>query len=53
MKVYCTDLLLYGVFNTAYRKYFTKDSLARAFLGAGSLLRGARFEIKAIACSER
>lgn len=49
VQVYCTDLSLYDTFNTAYRKYFGKDLPARAFLGAGSLLRGARFEMQAIA----
>jgi len=49
VQVYCTDLSLYGQFNAAYRKYFKKDLPARAFLGAGSLLRGARFEMQAIA----
>ncbi|HVP51738.1 MAG TPA: RidA family protein [Terriglobales bacterium] len=49
VQVYCTDLSLYEKFNTAYRKYFGKDLPARAFLGAGSLLRNARFEMQAIA----
>ena len=49
VQVYCTDLSLYDKFNTAYRKYFKNDLPARAFLGAGSLLRGARFEMQAIA----
>jgi len=49
VQVYCTDLSLYDKFNTAYRKYFKGDLPARAFLGAGSLLRGARFEMQAIA----
>ncbi len=49
VQVYCTDLSLYGRFNTAYRTYFGKDLPARAFLGAASLLRGARFEAQAIA----
>jgi len=49
VQVYCTDLSLYGQFNAAYRKYFKKDLPARAFLGAGSLLRNARFEMQAIA----
>ena len=49
VQVYCTDLSLYDQFNTAYRKYFTKNLPARAFLGAGSLLRKARFEMQAIA----
>ncbi len=49
VQVYCTDLSLFDRFNTAYRKYFGKDLPARAFLGAGSLLLGARFEMQAIA----
>jgi 2-iminobutanoate/2-iminopropanoate deaminase len=49
VQVYCTDLSLYDKFNAAYRKYFGKDLPARAFLGAGSLLRGARFEMQGIA----
>jgi len=49
VQVYSTDLSLYDTFNAAYRKYFGKDLPARAFLGAGSLLRGARFEMQAIA----
>jgi reactive intermediate/imine deaminase len=49
VQLYCTDLSLYDQFNAAYRKYFGKDLPARAFLGAGSLLLGARFEMQAIA----
>jgi len=49
VQVYCTDLSLYDQFNAAYRKYFGKDLPARAFLGAGLLLRNARFEVQAIA----
>jgi len=49
VQVYCTHLSLYDKFNNAYRKYFKNDLPARAFLGAGSLLRGARFEMQAIA----
>jgi len=49
VQVYCTDLSLYDTFNAAYRKYFQKDLPARAFLGAGSLLRSARFEMQALA----
>ena len=51
VQVYCTDLSLYDKFNAAYRKYFGKDLPARAFLGAGSLLWKARFEMQAIAMS--
>jgi 2-iminobutanoate/2-iminopropanoate deaminase len=49
VQVYCTDLSLYDGFNAAYRTYFGKDLPARAFLGAASLLLGARFEAQAIA----
>ena len=47
--VYCPDLTLYDKFNTVYRSYFQKDFPARAFIGSGPLLRGAHFEIQAIA----
>jgi reactive intermediate/imine deaminase len=47
--VYCSDLTLYDKFNAVYRTYFTKDFPARAFIGSGPLLRGARFELQAIA----
>jgi reactive intermediate/imine deaminase len=47
--VYCPDLTLYDKFNAIYRTYFTKDFPARAFIGSGPLLRGARFEMQAIA----
>ena len=49
VQVFCTDLSLYDKFNTAYRAQFTKDFPARAFIGAGSLLRGSHFEMQAIA----
>lgn len=49
VQVYCSDLSLYDKFNAAYRSYFSKDFPARAFIGAGSLLRGGHFELQAIA----
>jgi 2-iminobutanoate/2-iminopropanoate deaminase len=49
VQVYCTDLAYYDKFNAAYRTYFSKDFPARAFIGAGSLLRGGHFEMQAIA----
>jgi 2-iminobutanoate/2-iminopropanoate deaminase len=49
VQVYCTDLVYYDKFNAAYRAYFSKDFPARAFIGAGSLLRGGHFEMQAIA----
>lgn len=49
VQVFCTDLSLYDKFNAIYRAQFSKDFPARAFLGAGSLLRGGHFEMQAIA----
>lgn len=50
VQISCTDLSLFDTFNAAYRSYFTtKDFPAREFVGAGSLLRGAHFELQAIA----
>ena len=39
----------YDVWNKVYRGYFTKEFPARAFIGSGKLLFGARFEIQGIA----
>jgi len=47
--VYCSDVGHYDDFNRVYRSYFTKEFPARAFVGAGTLLFGARFELQAIA----
>jgi len=49
VQVFCTDLSLYDKFNAAYKAQFSKDFPARAFVGAGSLLRGGHFEMQAIA----
>ncbi len=49
VQIFCSDLSLYQVFNDVYRTYFSQEFPARAFIGAGSLLFGARFEIQAIA----
>lgn len=48
VQVYCTDVKLYDGFNAVYRTYF-KRFPARAFLGSGPLLGGARFEVQGIA----
>ena len=45
VQVFCPDLTLYGQFNAIYATYFTDGYPARAFVGSGPLLRGARFEI--------
>jgi enamine deaminase RidA (YjgF/YER057c/UK114 family) len=45
VQVFCPDLTLYDSFNVIYATYFTDGYPARAFVGSGPLLRGARFEI--------
>lgn len=49
VQVYASDVGDYGAFNSVYRTYFTSEYPARAFLGSGELLFGARFEVMGIA----
>ena len=50
VQIFTSDLKNYADFNTAYRTYFKNPDLpARAFIGAGSLLGGAHFEVMGIA----
>ncbi len=49
VQVFCTDLKFYETFNGVYKTYFHGDYPARAFIGAGSLLRGGRYEVMGIA----
>ncbi len=49
VQVFCSDVSLYDVFNEVYRTYFTGNFPARAFIGSGPLLFGARFEVMGIA----
>ena len=49
VQVFASDLKDYAVFNEVYRTYFTGPLPARAFLGAGSLLGGAHFEVMGVA----
>lgn len=49
VQVFCSDVSHYDAFNRVYRTYFTKEFPARAFLGSGPLLFGARFEVQGIA----
>jgi 2-iminobutanoate/2-iminopropanoate deaminase len=49
VQVFAADLADYAGFNEVYRTYFTREFPARAFLGAGSLLANARFEVVGIA----
>jgi enamine deaminase RidA (YjgF/YER057c/UK114 family) len=49
VQIYCSDVSLYDVFNRVYRTYFTREFPARAFIGSGPLLFGARFEVVGVA----
>ena len=49
VQVFCSDLSTYDAFNGVYRSYFHGQFPARAFIGAGSLLFGARYEVMGIA----
>ena len=49
MQIFCSDVSHYQAFNDVYRTFFTKEFPARAFVGAGTLLFNARFEVQGIA----
>lgn len=49
VQVFCADISLYAEFNKLYATYFEKGAPVRAFVGAGPLLFGARFEINGTA----
>jgi 2-iminobutanoate/2-iminopropanoate deaminase len=49
VQVFATDLADYAAFNAVYRTFFTGPLPARAFVGAGSLLNQAHFEVMGIA----
>jgi 2-iminobutanoate/2-iminopropanoate deaminase len=49
VQVFCTSLGDYAAFNRVYATYFHGHYPARAFIGAGSLLFGARFEVTGVA----
>jgi 2-iminobutanoate/2-iminopropanoate deaminase len=49
VQVFCSDVTHYDAFNRAYRTYFKREFPARAFLGAGTLLFNARYEVQGIA----
>jgi len=49
VQVFSSDVADYDAFNSVYRTYFTKQYPARAYVGAGTLLFGARFEVMGIA----
>lgn len=49
VQVFSSDVSDYDAFNGVYRTYFTKVFPARAFVGVGTLLFGARFEVQGVA----
>ncbi|HWC16101.1 MAG TPA: RidA family protein [Terriglobales bacterium] len=49
VQIFCSDVSLFDTFNVVYRRYFSGDLPARAFIGSGPLVFGARFEIVGIA----
>lgn len=49
VQVFCSDVSHYAAFNEVYRTYFTGEFPARAFVGVGTLLFDARFEVQGIA----
>jgi 2-iminobutanoate/2-iminopropanoate deaminase len=49
VQVFCSDVSLFDAWNRAYRGRFSREFPARAFIGSGPLLFGARFEIQGIA----
>ena len=53
VQIFCSDVAHYDVFNRVYRTYFKQEFPARAFIGSGKLLFGARFEVQATAVKRR
>lgn len=53
VQVFCTDLSYYDQWNSIYRTYFKGKFPARAVLGTGKLLFGARFEVQGIAVKQK
>jgi reactive intermediate/imine deaminase len=52
LQIFCSDVSLFDQFNAVYRTYFTGKLPARAFLGSGTLLFNARFELQGIAVKD-
>jgi len=52
LQIFCSDVGLWQRFNAVYREYFSGQLPARAFLGSGTLLFGARFELIGIAVKD-
>lgn len=52
LQIFCSDVSLFERFNAVYRTYFRGKLPARAFLGSGTLLFNARFELMGIAVKD-
>jgi len=52
LQVFASDVSLWERFNAVYRSYFTGQLPPRAFIGSGTLLFGARFELQGIAVKD-
>jgi reactive intermediate/imine deaminase len=52
LQIFCSDVSLFDQFNAVYRTYFTGKLPTRAFLGSGTLLFNARFELQGIAVKD-
>lgn len=53
VQVFCSDVTFYADFNKVYRTYFNGNYPARAFVGSGKLLLGARYEVMGTAVRRR
>jgi 2-iminobutanoate/2-iminopropanoate deaminase len=53
VQVFCTNLSFYNAFNSVYKTYFRSNFPARAFIGVGKLLFGARYELNGIAVAHK
>lgn len=49
VQVFCSDVAHFDAWNRVYRTFFTGELPARAFVGSGPLLFGARFEMQGVA----
>jgi enamine deaminase RidA (YjgF/YER057c/UK114 family) len=50
VQVFCPDVAAnYEAFNKVYRTFFKQEFPARAFIGSGTLINGAKFEVQGIA----
>ena len=52
LQIFSSDVTLWERFNAVYRTYFHGPLPPRAFLGTGTLLFGARFELQGIAIKD-